>query len=895
MKLRERKYPGTLVETESSREKEHREIARKAAAEGIVLLENNGVLPLQPGAKIALYGFGARYTIKGGTGSGSVNNRSNVSIDEGLRNMGFTVTTDDWLDDYDRRYNAAREAWVDSIYRIAGDGFDFDALYTAHSGNPMSAPVGKAITPEEKTDTDTAVYVISRVSGEGTDRYTKKGDYYLSDAEYSELKAIASVYEKIIVVLNTGGIIDLSFTDELKTDALVYMSQAGMEGGNALADILSGNVNPSGKLTDTWAYAYEDYPGSRDFSHNNGNLFEEKYTEGVFVGYRYFDTFGVKPRYSFGYGLSYTNFTLSTESVALDGHRVIVRVKVANTGAVSGREVVQAYVSCPSGHMKKEKKRLVSFAKTSLLAPGEEETETLEFDLSLLESYWAGKASYYMDEGAYYLFIGTSVSETEMAACLTLDDTVFVRKLTNICPLLSSLTEIEPSDELISAWEAECAESRRVKAIQVISIDNAIQNCVCREHVLQNDKMQSHVVPDDTAQSHVVQNDVTRDCALKNDTTQEHNHIVHKSRTADEEETKKDAIRNAAGRLVKELTLEQKATLVCGRVKDGEAEVIGNASVTVPGAAGETTRILEDSHNIGSIILADGPAGLRLQKHYEENPEDGSIYTLNQIESLENRIFQKEFLHEGSISHYQYCSAIPVGTLLGQTFDVELLQEVGEMIGREMEEFGVTLWLAPGMNIHRNPLCGRNFEYYSEDPLVSGRMAAAITLGVQKLPGVGTTIKHFACNNQEDNRWGVDSIVSERALREIYLKGFEIAVKTSQPMAIMTSYNKVNGVHAANNYDLCTTAARDEWGFEGLIMTDWTTTNNGRGSSAAKCISAGNDLVMPGRPSDIQEIIDAVHGEKHLSLDEQDLDACVARILRIILASNVYEGAESYL
>lgn len=843
MKLRERKYPGTLVETESSREKEHRKIARKAAAEGIVLLENNGVLPLQPGAKIALYGFGARYTIKGGTGSGSVNNRSNVSIDEGLRNMGFTVTTDDWLDDYDRRYNAAREAWVDSIYRIAGDGFDFDALYTAHSGNPMSAPVGKAITPEEKTDTDTAVYVISRVSGEGTDRYTKKGDYYLSDAEYSELKAIASVYEKIIVILNTGGIIDLSFTDELKTDALVYMSQAGMEGGNALADILSGNVNPSGKLTDTWAYAYEDYPGSRDFSHNNGNLFEEKYTEGVYVGYRYFDAFGVKLRYSFGYGLSYTNFTLSTESVALDGHRVIVRVKVANTGAVSGREVVQAYVSCPSGHMKKEKKRLVSFAKTSLLAPGKEETETLEFDLSLLESYWAGKASYYMDKGVYYLFIGTSVSETEMAACLTLDDTVFVRKLTNICPLLSSLTEIEPSDELVSAWEAECAESRRVKAIQVISIDNAI----------------------------------------------------HKLQTTDEEETKKDAIRNAADRLVKELTLEQKATLVCGRVKDGEAEVIGNASVTVPGAAGETTRILEDSHNIGSIILADGPAGLRLQKHYEENPEDGSIYTLNQIESLENRIFQKEFLHEGSISHYQYCSAIPVGTLLGQTFDVELLQEVGEMIGREMEEFGVTLWLAPGMNIHRNPLCGRNFEYYSEDPLVSGRMAAAITLGVQKLPGVGTTIKHFACNNQEDNRWGVDSIVSERALREIYLKGFEIAVKTSQPMAIMTSYNKVNGVHAANNYDLCTTAARDEWGFEGLIMTDWTTTNNGRGSSAAKCISAGNDLVMPGRPSDIQEIIDAVHGEKHLSLDEQDLDACVARILRIILASNVYEGAESYL
>lgn len=206
-----------------------------------------------------------------------------------------------------------------------------------------------------------------------------------------------------------------------------------------------------------------------------------------------------------------------------------------------------------------------------------------------------------------------------------------------------------------------------------------------------------------------------------------------------------------------------------------------------------------------------------------------------------------------------------------------------------MEEFGITLWLAPGMNIHRNPLCGRNFEYYSEDPLLSGQMAAAITLGVQKNSGLGTTIKHFACNNQEDNRWGVDSVLSERALREIYLKGFEIAVKTAHPMAIMTSYNKVNGIHAANSFDLCTTAARKEWGFKGLIMTDWTTTNNEHGSSAAKCISAGNDLVMPGRMSDIQEIVDAVKGEQNLNLDEKDLDACAAHILRIILASNAYE------
>ncbi len=847
MKLRERNYPGTLSAEESDREREHRKIVRRAAAEGIVLLENDGVLPLQAGARIALYGFGARYTVKGGTGSGSVNNRSNVSIDEGLRNSGFVITTDDWLADYDRRYQEAWEEWEASIYRIAGGREDFDALYKAHAANPMAAPSGKAITAEDSGDTDTAVYVVSRISGEGADRYVKKGDYYLSETEYRELKDIASLYGKTIVILNTGGIIDLSFVEELGIAAVVYLSQAGMEGGNALADVLSGQVNPSGRLTDTWANAYADYPGSEEFGHNNGNLYEEKYKEGIYVGYRYFDSFGVKPRYCFGYGLSYTSFALRTEDITLQGHRAVIRVNVRNTGNVSGREVVQVYASCPSGHLKKEKKRLTAFAKTRLLLPGEEESMTLEFDLSLLESYWAGKAAYTMEQGKYYIFIGKNADQTEMAGCLELSGTVLMSELHSICPLLTSLTEIEPADELVEAWEKEFAEICRNRGLPVISMDREVQEMQAEEET----KRQSR---------------------------------KNTGETADE-----------ASRLTEQLTLMQKAMLVCGRVKDGGAEVIGNASVTVPGAAGETTRILEEPYQIGSIVLADGPAGLRLQKHYEENPADGSIYSLGQIESLENRIFQKEFLHEGSVSHYQFCSAIPVGTHLGQSFDVGLLQEIGEMIGREMEEFGITLWLAPGLNIHRNPLCGRNFEYYSEDPLVSGAMAAAITLGVQKIPGVGTTIKHYACNNQEDNRWGVDSVVSERALREIYLKGFEIAVRTSQPMAIMTSYNKVNGVHAANHYDLCTTAARQEWGFAGIIMTDWTTTNNGHGASAARCIAAGNDLVMPGRVSDIQEIVDAVQGEKHLRLSEKDLNACAARMLRIILASNIYEGAESYL
>ncbi len=296
-----------------------------------------------------------------------------------------------------------------------------------------------------------------------------------------------------------------------------------------------------------------------------------------------------------------------------------------------------------------------------------------------------------------------------------------------------------------------------------------------------------------------------------------------------------------------------------------------------------------EKYGVANVILADGPAGIRITSHYQKNPSDGSVYKMNMYQRLENRIFGTEFLHTDGEDYYQYCSAIPVGTLLAQTFDTELLEEVGRMIGAELEEFGVTLWLAPGMNIHRNPLCGRNFEYYSEDPLVSGKMAAALTRGVQSRYGVGTTIKHYACNNQEENRRGVSSIVSERALREIYLKGFEIAIKESQPKAIMTSYNKVNGVHTANSYDLCTTAARKEWGFAGIIMTDWTTTNADGGSSAAKCIAAGNDLVMPGTDTDRREILDALSAENDQYLEEKDLTACAQRILEMIFTSNSYE------
>ena len=822
MEFRKRGFSGTLSPEPSRREAEHRLLARRAAAESMVLLKNDGVLPLAPGSRVALYGMGARYTILGGTGSGSVNCREGVSIDEGWQLAGLTVTSDQWLDDFDRAYAQARQAWQTEILAAAKPG-DYFSLYNAYSSRRLQAPAG---TPFTKTDADIAIYVISRVSGESVDRRAEKGDYYLSDVERRELEQLSRLYPKLIVVLNVGGVMDLSFLDTLNISALVLMGQAGMEGGNALADVLTGAVPFSGKLTDTWAYRYEDYPSSAEFGHRNGNLIQEKYTEGIYVGYRYFDSFQVRPRFPFGFGLSYTDFRW--ELTALKGEAGMVRaaVRVENTGSAPGREVIQLYAACPQVTRVKERRRLVAFGKTRLLKSGESQVLWLRFSPELLTSFHTARAQYFLDAGCYGLYLGDSSENVKPAGKLTLGQFTVTEQLTPICPLLDALTEIEPLKDAFGL-EMEALERMPLPTLAL-------------EPLLEKEES------------------------------------LPQTRPHEEE----------ARAVLSKMNRVQKAQLVCGQPARGSGEIIGSAAIHVPGAAGETTNALE-SLGVGSMILADGPAGLRLQKCYEENPEDGSIYRLDGVEALQNRFFGTEFPHPGSVRHYQFCTAIPVGTLLAQSFDTELLEEVGGLIGREMKELGVTLWLAPGMNIHRNPLCGRNFEYYSEDPLLSGMMASAVTRGVQRYPGIGVTIKHFACNNQEDNRMGVSSVISQRALREIYLKGFEIAVKQAQPMAMMTSYNRINSVHAANSFDLCTTAARKEWGFGGIIMTDWVTTNQGHGSSAVKCVQAGNDLIMPGNESDILEILDALDAKKDLYLKEAELDECVCRILEAILASDV--------
>ncbi len=823
-KVRKRGYSGTQDTTVSSREEYGRRISEKAAEEGMVLLENNGILPLID-KRIALYGDGVRHTIIGGTGSGSVNNRGNVSLEEGMKNAGFIITNEDWLENYEEACRKQREVWMNRIYELS-EKDDPDSLYRVHAQNRMKPVKGEKIV--RAADTRTAVYVISRICGEGADRKAVKGDYYLSDEEEEMLTEISTAYPHLIILLNVGGVMSLDFLDRWKADAVLLMGQGGMESGNAAAAILSGRVNPSGRLTDTWAEKYEDYPGSAEFSHNNDNLFEEYYKEGIYVGYRYFDTFRIKPRYPFGYGLSYTTFEQNPVDISLEGKELRVGIQVKNTGRCAGKEVVQLYASCPDGILTKETKRLVGFAKTSLLQSGEEAALWISFPLQALASYHSGKEAYILDQGKYVLLYGKCSDQVTPCARLTLERTLYSSEYSSICPLLSALPEIEPEKKV-------------------------------REEAWETADVPEIILPED---------------------------IFRQKETEKKEEDPQEKLYE---QIAGQLSVEEAARLVCGEPGDRRGEFIGASARNVPGAAAETTSCLVEKYGIMNVVLADGPAGIRLLQRYEVNPENGQVYYLNRYQSLENRFFHKEFYHTGAKTYYQYCTAIPVGTMLAQTFNTKLLEEVGEMMGRELDEFGITLWLAPGMNIHRNPLCGRNFEYYSEDPLLSGKMAAAITRGVQKVHGVGTTIKHFACNNQEENRFGVSSVVSERALREIYLKGFEIAVKEAQPMAIMTSYNKVNGVHSANNYDLCTKVAREEWGFQGIIMTDWTTTNHGGGSSAAKCMEAGNDMIMPGSESDVKEIVEAVQGTGKQHIEEKYLRECAARVIRMIASSNAYE------
>ena len=793
---------------------EHQEEVRRLAGECMVILENDGVLPLQAGTKkIALFGTGARHTIKGGTGSGDVNVRENISIAQGLERAGFKFVTEGWLDQYDRLYADAQEAYAKKLNEFTEKTGKPSMLYAFE--NPFEEPEQPEITEVDVKEADAAIYVISRNSGEGKDRRAEKGDYYLSDRELQNIRFMTEHYKNCIVLLNVGGVIDLTSLKAIEgVQAIMLVGQTGNMGGYAVADVLTAKTIPSGKLTDTWARSYEDYPSSATFSHRDGNLDDEYYSDGIYVGYRYFDTFGVMPLYCFGYGKSYTEFEMKTINVTADEKQVQVEVEVIGD-KYPGKEVVQVYYSAPDGIMEKPTQELAGFAKTKLLAPGEKDVVTITFATTDMASFDAYDAAWVMEEGEYTIRVGNSSRNTEAVAVIDLDEQVTTLQLKR---LMRDTIAVRELHHMIPIFDIE--------------FDFGVPAIPFRI-MLQAENFKKELVEYEVMRRTLM--DKRKDEVLTLEDVKTGN------ATLDE--------------LTAQLTVEEMAELCVGTERrNGDGNVIGSASSCVPGAAGDTTSSLLETRKVPNLIQADGPAGLRL-----ETP----------------------------------CTAIPIATTLAQSWDMDLIHRMGELVGEEMKQLHVDLWLAPGMNIHRNPLCGRNFEYYSEDPVLTGLCAATETKGVQSQKGKGTTIKHFAGNNQEDNRMFTNAHISERALREIYLKGFEIAVKTAQPYAIMTSYNLINGVHSANNYDMLQNIARDEWGFEGLVMTDWYTSQDTTEmgmvspsgkyshSSSVQCIKAGNDLQMPGCQQNVDDIVEAVNEGKEIT--KADLQRCAKHILSVAL------------
>lgn len=863
----------------SEREIRNQKRARKIAADGMVLLENDGALPLKKGGRIALFGNGARRTVKGGTGSGDVNSRSVVSVEQGLENAGYEVLTKQWMDVYDAKVEQARNAYFAKIKEVI-EKEGLAAILTMF-GEPFTEPVIDAVTEDDLAgvDTDTAVYVIARNSGEGKDRTPTPGDFLLHENEQKSMELLAKKFEKLIVILNVGGVIDTRFLRSCEgINAILHMSQAGNIGGDALADVLDGTVTPSGHLTDTWAEKYEDYPCAMTFSHMNGDIDDEYHREGIYVGYRYFDTFGVKPAYPFGYGGSYTTFSVETKKVERIEDRIRLQVDVTNTGSeYSGREVVQVYVSAPAGKLEKPYQELKAYAKTGVLAPGESETLILSYPIAAMASFDEGRASYVLEPGTYYVRVGVNSRATSVGAALVVEKEVMTEVLKNCLSLDCEFEELSAAGAVPYTYEKEAEEKAAADAAPIVIPQSAV---VCKKAEYCDENPQ---IPDPGVSEKITMDDVMKG-------------------------------KYTLDQLVGQLSVEEMADLCVGTSRGGfgAVSIVGAASSLVPGAAGDTSSRMIDDRNIRNMVLADGPAGLRLTPYFVTYADGNLIPGVGAAPmpgfELLAQGMPKPEIPEDACHYYQYSTAIPIATLLAQTWDEAAVEAAGDIVGEEMNEFGVTLWLAPGMNIHRNPLCGRNFEYYSEDPLVTGKCAAADTRGVQKHPGVGTTIKHFALNTQEDNRNHENGHVHERAAREIYLKGFEIAVKEAQPMSIMTSYNLINGIHAANNYDLLTSIARQEWGFAGVVMTDWGTTGNMMGvlgdqkykygdSSSAECIRAGNDLIMPGSENDVNDIVAAVgaqRGSVPYPITKGDLQACVKHILTILAKSSCYDGAQPY-
>ncbi len=778
--------------------KDHIALSREAAAEGMVLMKNDGnVLPIPTGKKVALFGKGCVDYVKGGGGSGDVTVAYVRSLLEGMRCK-------------------VREGKTEIYEPLAAFYEQGTAAQYAEGivpGMTEEPEVPAELLAGAKAFTDTAVISICRFSGENWDRTVEqsegdaphisefqegeaglltraakvfeRGDFYLSAAEQRMIDLVKANFEKVIVVMNVGGVVDSTwFKEDDRIQSVLMAWQGGMEGGLAAADLLLGDVNPSGRLADTFAKRLADYPSSYNFHESE---YYVEYTEDIYVGYRYFETIpgaAEKVNYPFGYGLSYTEFEVEENRASMTAKGIEVLCTVMNVGTRAGKEVVQLYVSAPQGRLGKPAKELKVFAKTRLLQPGEVQIVKLTVPLADLASYddlgKVQKSAYVLEQGDYTLWLGANVRDAKKLQFVGhISEDMVVEQLSAKCVpnmlrermLADGTMEQLPTDESavrISDWDRVNTGFNLPDVIGKKG-GNPWAKPQCR---------QLCEVAEGT-------------CTLEE--------------------------------FMAQLSVDDMIQLLCGHPNTGVANTYGYGDLP--------------EYGVPNIMTADGPAGLRI------NPECGVNTT-----------------------------AFPCATMLACSWNTSIVEAVGAAAASEVLENNIGVWLTPAMNIHRSPLCGRNFEYYSEDPFVSGKMGAAMVRGIQSQK-VAASVKHFACNNKETCRFESDSRVSERALREIYLRGFEIVVKEADPWTIMSSYNILNGQRDSERYDLLTGILRDEWGFSGMVTSDWW-----NHAEQYLEIKAGNDVKMGcGYPDRVKKAY-----EEGL-LTEEEIRICAKRVLELIL------------
>ncbi len=766
---------------------EHIRLSKEAAKEGMVLLKNeSNVLPLKKGSRVALFGKATFDYVKGGGGSGDVTVSYICNLYEGLKQKQDKVTV----------YEELAEFYHRNVQEQYAQG--------RLPGMTVEPEVPEELLRGAAAFTDTAIISICRFSGEGWDRTAmpdasgesaerifEEGDFYLSHGESAMVEAVKGSFAKVIVVLNVGGMVASEwFKSAGEIQSVLLAWQGGMEGGLAAAELLLGEGNPCGKLSDTFAKGLEDYPSTEGFHESDAFV---DYTEDIYVGYRYFETVpGAAERvnYPFGYGLSYTEFRLSGQLVEYLGQDSFrVTADVCNVGAYPGKEVVQVYYSAPQGRLGKPARELAAFCKTRLLAPGETQTVTMYFQRKAMASYddlgkVAGSA-YVLEKGEYHFYVGTSVRDTaENAFVYVQDKDEVVEQLSGkLVPVqLKKRMLSDGSYEALPLGEPVDTDATVLGRINWWEKDGLLPSVRAREgHIAWNPKK----VP----------------CSFE---------AVAEGRASVDE-------------FLAQLSDEQLAELLGGQPNTGVANTCGYGNLP--------------EYGVPSIMTADGPAGLRI---------------------------------EGKCG---VCTtAFPCATQLACTWNPELVEQVGAAGGAEVKENNIGVWLTPAINIHRSPLCGRNFEYYSEDPLLTGKLAAAMVKGIQS-NHVAATVKHFAMNNKETNRKESDSRASERAIREIYLRAFEIVVKESKPWSIMSSYNIINGCRASENRELLEDILRGEWGFDGMVTTDWWTLGE-----AYKEVKAGNDMKMGcGFPERLLKALELG------ALTRGEMEICARRVLGLIL------------